>query len=91
MASPAAGGGGGRALLLQRLAASKTAYNAFVLLVFGLGILLMVLPAELISYSAPEKPGMLLLEAAAAAGCCCDAAAGCCCCCCCWLDFRLNN
>ncbi|KAL4432402.1 hypothetical protein ABPG77_001701 [Micractinium sp. CCAP 211/92] len=51
MGSPAIGRGGRlRAWLL-----SKQAYNILVLAVFGLGVLLMTLPAELISWEAPEK------------------------------------
>lgn len=51
MASPAVGRGGG----LRAWLASKQAYNIAVLGVFGLGVLLMTLPAELISWKAPEK------------------------------------
>lgn len=56
MASVAPGGRGPvRAWLV-----SNQAYNIGVLCIFGLGVLLMTLPAELITWKAPEKPELNL-------------------------------
>lgn len=40
---------------LKRWAANPLVYNLFVLSIFGGGVLLMVLPAELLTFKAPEK------------------------------------
>ena len=41
---------------VKRAAQTQNAFRAFVLLIGAGGILLMVLPAELLQYEAPEKP-----------------------------------
>lgn len=61
MASPAPGGLGPRAQRLQRLLRSKNAQTLLVLGIFFGGILLMVLPAELVSF-APKERAELNLE-----------------------------
>lgn len=50
----AAGSGIGGAW--RRLSGSQNAYYALILSILAGGILLMVLPAELLNYTAPEKP-----------------------------------
>lgn len=67
MASPAPGGRGQRAQALKRfLSTNKSAYNALVLAIFFGGILLMVLPAELLTF-APRERAELNLEVGSAA------------------------
>lgn len=67
MASPAPGGRGQRAQALKRfLSTNKSAYNALVLAIFFGGILLMVLPAELLTF-APRERAELNLEVGGAA------------------------
>ena len=54
MASPTPGGQGA-STALQRFLARKSTYTAIIFCVFACGLLLMVLPAELLPFVPPEK------------------------------------